>query len=149
HRAIRQAGRPRECAGWSRLRLLLAGNLQHRGPSHCRLGKIRGTPGRCAARIETTMAIRSRLVAVMLTCAIGGPLSAQWFHYPTPGVPRTADGKPNLAAPAPRAPDGHPDLSGVWSPDTRPLQVIAPEASIPFQPWSQKLSRERADGSRG
>jgi hypothetical protein len=29
-------------------------------------------------------------------------------------VPRTADGKVNLTAPAPKAPDGNPDLSGVW-----------------------------------
>ena len=39
---------------------------------------------------------------------------AQWLHYPTPGTPRTRDGKPNLAAKAPRAPNGKPDLSGVW-----------------------------------
>ena len=39
---------------------------------------------------------------------------AQWLNYPTPGTPRTHDGQPNLAAPAPRAPDGKPDLSGVW-----------------------------------
>lgn len=39
---------------------------------------------------------------------------AQWLNYKTPGVPRTADGKPRLDAPAPRTADGHPDLSGVW-----------------------------------
>jgi hypothetical protein len=39
---------------------------------------------------------------------------AQWLNYPTPGIPRTRDGKPNLTAPAPRAADGKPDLSGVW-----------------------------------
>jgi hypothetical protein len=39
---------------------------------------------------------------------------AQWPPYPTPGVPRTADGKPNLEGPTPRTADGHPDLSGVW-----------------------------------
>ena len=43
-----------------------------------------------------------------------GPLSAQWIHQPTPGIPRTADGKPNLSAPAPRAADGKPDLTGLW-----------------------------------
>ena len=41
-------------------------------------------------------------------------IDAQWLHYPTPGTPRTRDGKPNLAAKAPRAPNGKPDLSGVW-----------------------------------
>lgn len=39
---------------------------------------------------------------------------AQWLNYPTPGIPRLADGKPNMSAPAPRATDGKPDLSGVW-----------------------------------
>jgi len=41
------------------------------------------------------------------------PLAAQWLHYPTPGMPRTADGKPNLSAPTPRMADGKPDLAGV------------------------------------
>ena len=85
----------------------------------------------------------------ILISILGGPLSAQWFNFPTPGIPRTPDGKPNLSAPAPKGADGHPDLSGVWSPNTAPLQVIAPTESIPFQPWSRKLAEERADGARG
>jgi hypothetical protein len=40
--------------------------------------------------------------------------SAQWLNYPTPGTPRTNDGKPNLSAPAPRLSNAKPDLSGVW-----------------------------------
>src|SRR5690349_4322017 len=40
--------------------------------------------------------------------------SAQWIDYPTPGIPRTPDGKPNLKAPVPKAADGHPDLTGLW-----------------------------------
>jgi hypothetical protein len=39
---------------------------------------------------------------------------AQWLKEPTKGIPRTADGKPNLTAPAPRTADGKPDLSGIW-----------------------------------
>lgn len=42
-----------------------------------------------------------------------GPLcSAQWLDYPTPGVPRTKDGKVNLTAKTPRTRDGKPDLPG-------------------------------------
>src|ERR1035441_3818150 len=46
---------------------------------------------------------------------------AQWLNYPTPGIPRTPDGKPNLTAPAPRTADGKPDLSGVWFHEQTPL----------------------------
>ncbi len=35
-------------------------------------------------------------------------------------MPRTRDGKPNLTAPAPHAPDGKPDLSGVWQTELTP-----------------------------
>jgi hypothetical protein len=41
-------------------------------------------------------------------------LSAQWPSYVPPTTPRTAAGTIDLAAPAPRMPDGKPDLSGVW-----------------------------------
>ena len=53
-----------------------------------------------------------RLLVLFSISSIGAP--AQWLNYPTPGTPRTRDGKPNLTAPAPRAADGKPDLSGVW-----------------------------------
>ena len=39
---------------------------------------------------------------------------AQWPSFPTPEVPKAADGKPNLEGPTPRTPDGKPDLSGIW-----------------------------------
>jgi hypothetical protein len=42
------------------------------------------------------------------------PANAQWLNYPAPGTPVTRDGKPNLSAKTPRAPNGKPDLSGVW-----------------------------------
>ncbi len=48
-------------------------------------------------------------LALLSTTAYG-----QWLGYPTPGIPRLPDGKPNLAAPAPRTSGGKPDLSGVW-----------------------------------
>ena len=48
--------------------------------------------------------------AAALVSLLSTPLAAQWFNYPTPGIPRTPDGKPNLSAPAPRTADGKPDL---------------------------------------
>jgi hypothetical protein len=50
-------------------------------------------------------------------------LSAQWLDWPTPGIPRTADGKPNLTAPAPRTPDGKPDFSGLWQPEVNAYRL--------------------------
>lgn len=50
--------------------------------------------------------------------------AAQWLNYRTPGVPRTKDGRPRLDAPAPRAPDGHPDLTGVWMHETTSVAEV-------------------------
>jgi hypothetical protein len=55
------------------------------------------------------------MFAGALVCA-----HAQWLNHPTPGTPRTRDGKPNLSAPVPRASNGKPDLSGVWQAEPVP-----------------------------
>ena len=54
------------------------------------------------------------MLLLALTLLLGGSLDAQWLNQPTPGIPRTGDGKPNLSAPAPRTADGKPDLAGLW-----------------------------------
>ena len=53
-----------------------------------------------------------RVGLAIAICALS--VSAQWVNYPTPHMPRTPGGKPNLAAPVPKATDGKPDLSGFW-----------------------------------
>ena len=57
---------------------------------------------------QFAMTKAARFVFGVLAAA---PLGAQWVNYPTPGIPRLLDGKPNLSAPAPRTTNGKPDLS--------------------------------------
>ena len=59
-----------------------------------------------------------KYVAVLLVTT-SVPLSAQWLNHPDPRTPRTKDGKPNLAAPAPRL-NAKPDLSGLWQAERTP-----------------------------
>jgi hypothetical protein len=75
------------------------------------------------------------------------PLQAQWLNYPTAGIPRTKDGKPNLAAPAPKLADGTPDLSGIWmEPGLKYLiNVAADLKEVPFQPWAEAEYKRRVD----
>src|SRR5271163_2463052 len=71
---------------------------------------------------------------------------AQWLDYPTPGTPRTADGKANLSAPTPRAADGKPDLSGIWngpgagSYDRNIARDLSPRD---IQPWAEAVYQQR------
>src|SRR5579863_9730792 len=59
-----------------------------------------------------------------LLCAAVASVYGQWVNYPTPGMPRTRDGKPNLSGPAPRTADGKPDLSGLWQIQPSPWAEI-------------------------
>jgi hypothetical protein len=72
--------------------------------------------------------------------------AAQWLSYPTAGIPRTPDGKPNLSAPAPRTADGKPDLSGLWQSASVYVGNIAKDlkpGDVPFQPWAEALYKHR------
>ena len=57
----------------------------------------------------------SRFTSLLGLLVVGTAVcvEAQWLNHRDPTIPRAADGKPNLAAPAPRF-NGKPDLSGVW-----------------------------------
>jgi sugar phosphate isomerase/epimerase len=37
-----------------------------------------------------------RKTIIVVAIAIAAPLGAQWLNYPTAGVPKAANGKPNL-----------------------------------------------------
>ena len=109
--------------------------------------------------------LRIALLRVVLPAFVLCPLSAQWIRYPTAGVPRTPDGKPNLAAACPRTPDGKPDLSGLWIiPTTRPgnpdfpgCQPVSDEfiniasslkGGLPYQSWAADLVKTRRTEQR-
>src|SRR5437588_3293073 len=59
-------------------------------------------------------------IAMLVAVTAAAPIGAQWLDYPSPGVPRTKDGKANLSARAPRARGGKPDLSGIWRAEPDP-----------------------------
>jgi len=67
---------------------------------------------------------------LLLTLVLSIPLAAQWLNLPTPGVPRNADGSPNLTAPAPKTADGKPDFSGMWVPRAERRCVQGPRMAV-------------------
>src|SRR2546427_3027335 len=71
--------------------------------------------------------------------------SAQWINHRDPRIPRTADGKPNLKAPAPKLADGTPDFSGIWrAPDRKILANLrAGGTGNPMQTLAEQLYKER------
>lgn len=92
--------------------------------------------------------IDSLVAAIMAIASV--PTTAQWLDYPTPGIPRMPDGKPNLTAPAPRK-DGKPDLSGIWHAGQERkyftnVTVDFKPGEFPIQPWAEALTEERRTG---
>jgi hypothetical protein len=116
----------------------------------------------------TNQVMRQLLTVIAVVCASAPVVLAQWPRYVVPGVPRTADGKPDLNAPAPRAPNGTPDLSGIWEnfrkPGDAPVRSVNAQffddlpatlisefrdigagvsGGLPLQPWAATLKQQR------
>jgi hypothetical protein len=99
-----------------------------------------------------------RILPVLLLGATTGP--AQWLHYPTAGIPRGSDGKPNLTALAPKARDLKAGPFRVVASGQRPTTKGTNGESLPklfidiarglrpgelsMQPWAQALMTERS-----
>src|ERR1700694_4682162 len=115
---------------------------------------------------------RAAVILSVFAALVGAPALGfgQWLWYPTEGIPRKPDGKPDFAATAPRLPDGHPDLSGIWH-AAQPRQCVTPAgdsvpcgteiggsllggnlgrnlpgSALPYQPWADQLLQERHAG---
>jgi len=90
--------------------------------------------------------LRRSLVTAAWSAVLSASAAAQWIGYPTPGVPRLPDGKPNLTAPAPRTPDGrHPDLTGIWQTTSGNwlVDIASGGVQVPFTPRAKALLDER------
>ena len=106
--------------------------------------------------------------AIASMLAMAPALLAQWPAHQAPGVPRLANGQPDMNAPTPRTPDGKPDLSGNWvrfqgdagrgrgatatpppaPPGTPPVATFFNVGAgfpdgLPFQPWAAELRKTR------
>lgn len=106
-----------------------------------------------------------RYLPVFVAALLGAaPCVAQWVHYPTPGIPRAKDGKPDLKAAAPKTAWGTPDFSGIWQLEPNPcvgsISVLEACGSdyqggkefgnigarlndgLPYQPWAAEAVRQ-------
>ena len=100
--------------------------------------------------------MRATLTLIALACLFPMTTLAQWTNVKTPGIPRLADGKPNLSAPAPRTADGKPDLSGIWQGgragpagqygyDYNVAQNLPADA---LTPWARSVRQQRVQDFR-
>ena len=83
---------------------------------------------------------------LLLATVVSVPAAAQWHGYRTPGIPRLPDGTANLGAPAPRTPEGTPDLSGIWQASRAVFdlaQAVRKGEQVPFTPEGRAIFDQR------
>ena len=132
----------------------------HASPVSYRYGEAKSMGSQVVTAVLYTARIMIYRDVAIVTVLLATPLGAQWLNYPTAGVPRGKDGKPNLSAPAPRTAYGKPNLSGIWylgapqcGADGCADYPGAPEfmdfgaklaGGLPYQPWAAELVKKRA-----
>src|SRR5580693_2912363 len=96
--------------------------------------------------LQKTLCIPLAAIAAML--ALTGGARAQWEPYPWKRVPRTAEGKVELNAPAQRTAYGKPDLTGFWMPEDQVKYLLNLAADlkpeeVPLTPWARDVYNAR------
>jgi hypothetical protein len=110
-----------------------------------------------------------RLAGILVMGSFPAIGLSQWLGYPTPGIPRLANGAPNMKAPAPRTREGKPDFSGIWFANVPAKDYckekdciqeermareqinlgIKMQGGLPYTEWSkQQMVKRRANGGR-
>ena len=100
-------------------------------------------------KLYPSSAWHSGILAIVIVWATGGTATAQWLSIELPGTPRTADGQPDLNAPAPRLADGTPDHSGIWRLDrshhNSNANLLAAGVDAPMLPWAEEVFERRLE----
>jgi len=100
--------------------------------------------GSAKALAGSAKALAERILAIAAVVALAAPAAAQWKNLPP---------APNLKAPAPRASDGKPDLSGVWQADGQTYFFDLADGlkadDVVMLPWARALQQQREKADHG